>query len=85
VFFITTFFLNFIPFLFAILYPNVGTILTYIGSLAGFLIIYCAPVFVHLKKLKTEITNPLLARAIHTNEFETKDNSDGLNISTASG
>jgi len=65
-----TFGINFIPFLFAILYPNVGLILTYIGALAGFLIIYCAPVFVHLKKLKTEISNPLLARALHTNEYE---------------
>lgn len=84
IFFVTTFFLNFVPFLFAILYPNVGTILTYIGSLAGFLIIYCAPVLVHLKKLKTEITNPLLARAIHTNEFETKNNFDNLDISATS-
>lgn len=43
-----------IPLLFALFYPNIGTILSYVGAFAGFLIIYCIPVLVYLKKLRTE-------------------------------
>jgi len=50
-------------------YPQVGTILSYIGAIAGFLAIYLMPVLVHLKRIRTDITNPLLARAIHENEL----------------
>lgn len=35
--------------LFALFYPNVGTVLAYFGAVSGLLIIYCLPVFVHLK------------------------------------
>jgi len=63
---------NFVPFCFAVFYPNVGTILSYIGSVAGFMIIYCMPVLVYLKRLKTRITNPLLAQALETNNYTIK-------------
>jgi hypothetical protein len=58
-----------IPLAFAILYPQIGTILAYSGAFAGFIVIYCLPVMVFLKKRYTEITNPLLAEAIALNEF----------------
>ena len=58
-----------IPLAFAILYPEIGTILAYSGAFAGFVVIYCLPVMVYLKKRYTQITNPLLAEAIALNEF----------------
>ena len=57
--------------LFALFYPNVGTVLAYFGAVSGLLIIYCLPVFVHLKHMETKINNPLLAEAIKKNTYET--------------
>jgi Mn2+/Fe2+ NRAMP family transporter len=59
-----------IPLLCALFYPNIGTVLSYVGALAGFVVIYCLPVLVYLKKMKIAITNPLLAEAIEMNEFK---------------
>lgn len=53
-----------IPLSFAIWYPNIGTIISWTGAFAGFIIIYCLPVMVYLKKRYVQITNPLLAEAI---------------------
>ena len=61
--------LTFIPLLFALFYPNVGTVLSFAGALPGFLIIYLLPVMVHLKRMKTRIMNPILAEAIDHNAF----------------
>lgn len=58
-----------IPLMFALFYPNIGTVLGYVGALAGFMIIYIFPVLVYLKHMRTQITNPLLAEAIAKNEF----------------
>ena len=58
-----------IPLTLAILYPEIGTILAYSGASAGFIVIYCLPVMVFLKKRYTQITNPLLAEALALNEF----------------
>lgn len=58
-----------IPLLFTLFYPQIGTILGYVGAVAGFPIIYVLPVMVHLKRMKTRITNPLLAEAIDMNAF----------------
>ena len=33
---------------FALFYPNIGTIMSYVGSVCGFVIIYCLPVMVYL-------------------------------------
>ena len=61
--------LTFIPLLFALFYPNIGTVLSFAGALPGFLIIYLLPVMVHLKRMKTRIMNPILAEAIELNAF----------------
>ena len=37
------------PLLFALFYPNIGTILGLVGSISGFLMIYTIPVFTYLK------------------------------------
>jgi len=58
-----------IPLLFTCFYPNIGTILGYVGAITGLLIMYILPVMVHLKRMKTRITNPLLAEAIDMNAF----------------
>ena len=58
-----------IPLLFALFYPNIGTVLAYVSAVSGFLIIYVFPVLVHLKQMRTKIMHPLLAEALATNEF----------------
>jgi solute carrier family 38 (sodium-coupled neutral amino acid transporter), member 9 len=44
-----------IPLLFALFYPNIGTLLSYVGSVSGFMLIYLLPVLVHLKQMKLRI------------------------------
>lgn len=60
-----------IPLLFTLFYPHIGTILGYVGAFTGFAIMYLLPVMVHLKRMKTRITNPLLAEALDMNAFLT--------------
>ena len=55
---------NFVPLLFALFYPNIGTVLSYVGAISGFLAIYLLPVLIHLKIARTRLENPLLAEAI---------------------
>lgn len=62
-----------IPMLFTLFYPHIGTILGYVGAFTGFAIMYLLPVMVHLKRMKTRITNPLLAEAIDMNAFLTSN------------
>ena len=45
--------LTIIPLALAIWYHKLGTILAYTGAFAGFTIIYCLPVMVHLKRRYT--------------------------------
>jgi len=70
---VTWFFINFtisfVPLLFALFYPSIGTILSYSGAICGFSIIYVLPVITYMKHKRTQITNPLLAEAILMNEF----------------
>lgn len=61
--------ITFIPLLFALFYPKIGTVLGYMGALSGFMIIYVFPVLVYLKHMRTKIVNPLLAEALLKNEF----------------
>ena len=42
------FVISFLPLLFAVFYPNIGTILSYAGAISGFFIIYVLPVFAYL-------------------------------------
>mmetsp|Transcript_1525 Transcript_1525/g.2094 ORF Transcript_1525/g.2094 Transcript_1525/m.2094 type:complete len:106 (-) Transcript_1525:555-872(-) len=60
-------FVTLIPLAFAIWLPQIGSIIAYSGAFAGFIIIYCLPVCVYLKKKYISITNPLLSEAIEHN------------------
>ena len=53
-----------IPLTFAIIFPEIGSIIAYSGAFAGFIVIYFLPVVVFLKQKYIRITNPLLAEAI---------------------
>lgn len=63
-----------IPLIFSLFYPDIGTILSYAGAVSGLIIIYCLPIFVHLKQMEMKIQNPLLAEAIAMNEFKIEKN-----------
>ena len=52
------------PLIFALFYPDIGSILGYVGSISGFLMIYTIPVFTYLKMKRLEIESPLLAAAL---------------------
>ena len=47
---------------------SIGSILTYTGSISGFLLIFTLPVAVHLRKKYLEITNPLFLETLTRNE-----------------
>jgi hypothetical protein len=59
-----------IPTLITIFYPKIGSILGQVGAVAGLLIVYILPVITHLKKVRTEIEHPLLAKAIQEDQYE---------------
>lgn len=50
--------------LLSIWFPNVGSMLSYAGSIAGLLTIYLLPVALHLKRSYIEITNPVLLKML---------------------
>jgi hypothetical protein len=72
VFVIVNFINLFIPTMITIFYPQVGSILGKIGAVAGLLIVYILPVITYLKKFRTEIEHPLLAKAIANDQYEFK-------------
>jgi hypothetical protein len=59
-----------IPTLITIFYPKIGSILGDVGAVAGLFIVYILPVITHLKKVRTEIEHPLLAKAIQEDQYE---------------
>lgn len=59
-----------VPLLFALFYPNIGTLLSYVGAISGFILIYVLPVMVHLKQMRMRIQNPILAEAVAMNRFK---------------
>lgn len=61
---------HFIPTMITIFYPKVGSILGQIGSIAGLFIVYILPVITYLKKYRTELEHPLLAKAISEDMYE---------------
>ncbi len=63
----------FIPTMITIFYPKVGSILGQIGSIAGLFIVYILPVITYLKKFRTELEHPLLAKAIADDMYEFKN------------
>ena len=64
--------INLFPLICALYIPNIGTLLSVVGTISGYLVIYVLPVFVYLKHMKTKITNPLLAEALVLNEYKTE-------------
>jgi hypothetical protein len=52
-----------IPLSITVFYPKIASILSYVGSVAGFFVLYSLPVFTYLQKLKDEIENPILTEA----------------------
>lgn len=41
--------------MFALFYPNIGSVLSYVGAICGFFIIYCIPVAVYLAQSREEV------------------------------
>ena len=62
--------INLFPLICALYIPHIGTLLAGISTVSGYLIIYILPVFVYLKHMRTQITNPLLAEALVMNEYK---------------
>lgn len=69
---ITTVILLIIPLCVAMFYPQIGSILGMIGSVAGLFIVYVLPTITYLKQVKTECEHPILAKAIKKNMYEIK-------------
>ncbi len=59
-----------VPMLITIFYPKIGSILGSIGAIAGLFIVYVLPVITHLKKFRTELEHPELAKAIQEDQYE---------------
>ena len=64
--------INIFPLICALYIPHIGVLLASVATVSGYLVIYILPVFVHLKHMRTKITNPLLAEALVMNEYKTK-------------
>ena len=45
----------FLNLMFALFYPNIGTVLSWSGAICGFVIIYCLPVMVYLAQSREDI------------------------------
>jgi hypothetical protein len=67
-----------IPLSFALFYPNVGSILAYVGGVSGFTIIYCFGTFCHLKLLFLKAFWPELAKTTETNRLDSNRLGDDL-------
>ena len=61
-----------IPLCFALFYPNVGSILAFVGGISGFTIIYCFGPFCHLRLLYLKAFWPELAKATENNRLDSK-------------
>ena len=72
IFYSVNFVILFVPTMITIFYPKIGSILGSIGAVAGLLIVYILPVITHLKKMRTELEHPLLAKAIQDDQYEFK-------------
>eukprot|EP00350_Pseudokeronopsis_sp_OXSARD2_P013804 CAMPEP_0170568396 /NCGR_PEP_ID=MMETSP0211-20121228/81166_1 /TAXON_ID=311385 /ORGANISM="Pseudokeronopsis sp., Strain OXSARD2" /LENGTH=136 /DNA_ID=CAMNT_0010890263 /DNA_START=816 /DNA_END=1223 /DNA_ORIENTATION=+ len=70
-----------IPTLVAIFYPKVASVLGLCGAVAGLVIVYVLPVITYLKMVKTECEHPLLAKAIHDNQYKISDGTQNLHKS----
>mmetsp|Transcript_22503 Transcript_22503/g.27780 ORF Transcript_22503/g.27780 Transcript_22503/m.27780 type:complete len:139 (+) Transcript_22503:312-728(+) len=64
--------INLFPLICALYIPKISVLLSIVGTVAGYLIIYVLPIFVYMKHQRTKLTNPLLAEALVLNEFKTQ-------------
>ena len=64
--------INLFPLICALYIPKIGQLLSVVGTISGYLIIYVVPVLVYLKHKRTQIMNPLLAEALVLNEYKTE-------------
>ena len=63
IFNVVTLLIGLVPLCVAVFYPQIATILSYVGAVCGLIVIYILPVLTYLVKFKTECDNPMLARA----------------------
>jgi sodium-coupled neutral amino acid transporter 9 len=66
------FIMGVIPLCFALFYPNVGSILAYVGGVSGFTIIYLFSTVCHLRLLYLKAFWPELAEATEMNRMDSK-------------
>jgi Mn2+/Fe2+ NRAMP family transporter len=55
--------------MFSLFYPNIGVVLSYVGAICGFVIIYLLPVLVYLAQSKEEIYMTLRGQADQSNSM----------------
>jgi hypothetical protein len=55
-------------------YPQVGSILGYVGSFIGLGLIYVIPIAVYLKRYRLEMEDPNLVKALDENRIKTVQN-----------
>jgi hypothetical protein len=67
-----------VPLSFALFFPNVGSILSIVGGVSGFTIIYCFGTFCHLKLLFLKAFWPELAKTTETNRLDSNRLGDDL-------
>lgn len=56
--------ITFIPFVICVFYPQIASLLGYLGAVFGCILVYFLPVLTYLRKLKEEADNPILADVI---------------------
>ena len=59
-------------------FPQVGSILGYVGGFIGLGLIYVIPIAVYLKRYKINLENPRLVHALDNNLVKTASDEDGL-------
>ena len=58
------------PLAFGIFYPQVGSLLGYIGSGCGLFIMYLLPIMVHLKRYRLQLTDPVAFQMLETHKLD---------------
>jgi amino acid permease len=67
-----------LPFLLAILYPNVGTLMAYLASFTCLFVIFILPIATYLKHKHTELKNPVLAKGLIENAYSIVENKSNI-------
>ena len=69
---------------FALFYPNIGSIMSYVGSVCGFVIIYCLPVMVYLAQSHEEVKFELRGQLSKLNNKQNNNINDDSFMSNKS-